>query len=103
MARLLARLGDYASKESHRFQQFIAFMRVYLRPFWLKEESALPTLVTQFSDFDECRFIPDNFGAALEPETYPNPVSNLYDTFCFTAKDVDKHTSIGTAKTTSHR
>lgn len=71
------------------------------RPFWVKEEAAVPTVITQWEKFDEYRFIPDNFGAAFDLHNYPNPVQGLYNTFCFTPNEVPDRMIVGTSKTTS--
>lgn len=73
----------------------------YRRPFWVKEETGMPTVITQYGEFDKYRFIPNNFGATLDLFMYPNPVHGLYDTFCFTPSEVPEHTTVGTRKTTS--
>ena len=71
------------------------------RPFWVKEEAAVPTIITQWNQFDKYRLIPDNFGAAFDVNNYPNAVGGLFDTFCFTPDEVQDHMIVGTHKTTS--
>lgn len=65
------------------------------------KERNVPTLITQWRDFDKYRFIPDNFGATLDLDNYPNPVSGLFETLCYTPEVVSEHTAVGTNKTTS--
>jgi hypothetical protein len=71
------------------------------RPFWIKEEAGAPAVITQWNQLDEYRFIPDNFGAALDLYNYPNPIQGLYDTFCFTPHEVPKYMIVGTCRTNS--
>lgn len=73
----------------------------YRRPFRVDENIVVPTVITQFNDFDKYRFLPDNFGTAFDLHKYPNPIPGLYDTLCFTPHGVSERMIVGTYKTDS--
>jgi hypothetical protein len=71
-------------------------------PPWIKkEEHAVPTMVTQYAENDEHRFLPDNFGVALDRFMYPNPVKGRYETLCFTPNELPDRMNVGTNATKS--
>src|SRR3989338_2859638 len=67
---------------------------------WTEKEQKI-TLITQYKEISEERFIADNFGTAFNLHMYPNPIHGLFDTLCLVPNDLNEHMNVGTTKTTS--
>ena len=67
---------------------------------WAEKEQRI-TLITQYKEISEERFIADNFGTAFDVHIYPNPIQGLFDTLCLVPNDLNERMYAGTIKTTS--
>ncbi|MDP3049690.1 MAG: hypothetical protein Q8N12_09745 [Thermodesulfovibrionales bacterium] len=108
-----------SNKESDitRWQDYLPDWGVYFKPIsalstihsphvgyhsmpWAEREPKI-TIVTQYSEVSEERFIADNFGTAFNLHMNPNPIQGLFETLCLVPNDLDERTIAGTRRSTS--
>lgn len=108
---------SHKKSEITRWQDYIPDWSLYFKPVsslttihspytsyrsmqWAEKEPKL-TIITQFREVPEERFVADNFGTAFDLHTFPNPIQGLFETLCLVPTDLDECIIAGTRRATT--